>query len=112
MGKQIFSGKESEPFWDAVEKAEIVDSTHVPSVLYEFGCKAQELEAEMDRLEAVIEALTSQELVERIMVMIWDEGAYEDAPGVNVVKWNTTDQDLYEQIFKTEIAKAVQKRSE
>jgi hypothetical protein len=39
---KIFSGNNSRKFWDAVNKAE-----KSPGILYEYGCKAQNMEAEL-----------------------------------------------------------------
>lgn len=47
--ERIFSGKGSTPFWDAV------NASHNRNVLYEYGIKAQELEAENARLREALE---------------------------------------------------------
>jgi len=50
MSERIFSGKSSQKFWDAVNK-------YKDDILYEYGCKAQEIEQQRDDLLAA-QALT------------------------------------------------------
>jgi len=54
MSKRIFSGKSSQKFWDAVNKSK-------DDILYDYGCKAQKLEAInadlLTRFEKAIELL-------------------------------------------------------
>jgi len=48
MSERIFSGKSSQKFWDAVNK-------YKDDILYEYGCKAQEIEQQRDDLLAACE---------------------------------------------------------
>jgi hypothetical protein len=54
----IFSGEDSIKFWDMINAAE----KDIPGVgvLYEFGCRAQELEAEVQQLRADVDELLKQ----------------------------------------------------
>lgn len=47
MSERIFSGKSSEKFWDAVSKSK-------SDIIYDYGCKAQELESIKDDLLAAL----------------------------------------------------------
>ena len=50
--KKIFSGNASRKFWNAVNKAE-----PTAGVLYDYGCKAQVMEAEVIRLREELKQL-------------------------------------------------------
>ena len=51
MSKKIFSGDDSKKFWRTLRKAQI-------DILFDYGCKAQEIESQRDDLlEALEEAL-------------------------------------------------------
>ena len=51
-----FSGPDSVRFWNAVNKAESnrAGVSTGPGVLYEFGCAAQELESELNKLRIAL----------------------------------------------------------
>ena len=50
MNAKIFSGEESQKFWNEVERLE--GNQYPVGILYDYGCKAQELEAKYDELDA------------------------------------------------------------
>ena len=48
MSKKIFSGDDSKKFWKAIKKAQT-------DILFDYGCKAQEIESQRDALLAACE---------------------------------------------------------
>ena len=48
MSEKIFSGESSKDFWKAIEKA--IRKTVGVDILYDYGCKAQEIEQQRDDL--------------------------------------------------------------
>ena len=47
---KTFSGNQSRPFWRAINRAE----PKGPGVLYDYGCRAQEMESELFRLRKAL----------------------------------------------------------
>ena len=91
MSKRIFSGLSSAKFWNAVNKSKYKD------ILYEYGCKAQEIEADKDELLKVCKKAHKE--------------GYEDgyADGVETdgcVENNIIDQDDYAKAWNMSEAKA------
>lgn len=52
MSNKLFSGPQSEVFWDAVNEAE-----EEAGVLYDYGCLAQTIESERDDLAILVRRL-------------------------------------------------------
>lgn len=70
---KIFSGERSKPFWDAVEQAEQTNGTNGTGVLYDFGCKAQEMEDAIKQLR--------EERLQELHKFLEDRYPEVDGPG-------------------------------
>lgn len=64
----IFSGESSNEFWDEVKKSN-------SQIIYDYGCKAQELEAQIARLEAERDKLAGFLYSIRSTLADWRGGA-------------------------------------
>ncbi len=67
MSERIFSGRNSEKFWDAVNESQ-------SDIIYNYGCKAQELESQRDALLEVCKnartAFAEGKTIVELMVII------------------------------------------
>ena len=65
MAKRIFSGEESTELWEMIQEVSRKLAGQVPAkygdVLYIFGCKCQELESRLEKLEEAVKKGKSHE---------------------------------------------------
>ena len=61
MSEKIFSGKNSKDFWEAVNRATNRTFGKNKKIIYDYGCKAQEIEQQRDDLLEALKELHTQE---------------------------------------------------